>query len=83
MVPGGVDAVVVDIGLPDRSGDALIREIRALHPLLPVVFASGLSKADVPMVEGQGKITFVAKPYTEQNLLNALRAVGVKMSKAT
>ena len=28
-IPGGVDAVVVDMGLPDRRGDALIAEIKA------------------------------------------------------
>jgi CheY-like chemotaxis protein len=30
ILPGGVDAVVVDMGLPDRRGDALVREMRAL-----------------------------------------------------
>jgi PAS domain S-box-containing protein len=83
LLPGGVDAVVVDIGLPDRRGDALIREIRALHPSLPVVLATELGNADLQsMFKGQEKIAFVSKPYTEQNLLNALRSVGVRMSKA-
>ena len=42
-IPGGVDAVVIDMGLPDRRGDALIREMRALYPLLPIVLATGAS----------------------------------------
>ena len=41
LVPGGVDAVILDIGLPDRSGEALCREIRAIHPSLPIVLATG------------------------------------------
>jgi PAS domain S-box-containing protein len=83
LVPGGVDAVVVDIGLPDRRGDILIREMRALYPSLPVVLATGLGKSDLrPMFKGEDKIAFVSKPYSEQNLLNALRSLGVRMSKA-
>ena len=27
-IPGGVDGIIVDLGLPDRRGDALIREVR-------------------------------------------------------
>ena len=41
LVPGGVDAVILDIGLPDRSGEALSREIRVIHPSLPIVLATG------------------------------------------
>jgi DNA-binding response OmpR family regulator len=47
IVPGGVDAVVVDMGLPDRRGDALIREMRALHPSLPVVLATGADSKEL------------------------------------
>ena len=32
LIPGGVDAVVIDMGLPDRKGDALVREMRASIP---------------------------------------------------
>src|SRR5262249_19315962 len=31
-IPGGVDAAVIDIGLPDRRGDMLVRELRAIYP---------------------------------------------------
>ena len=41
LVPGGVDAVIIDMGLPDRGGDALVCEIRAIYPSLPIVLASG------------------------------------------
>ena len=30
LIPGGVDALVVDMGLPDRNGDALVREVRSI-----------------------------------------------------
>ena len=44
LIPGSVDAVIVDMGLPDRKGDALVREIRSIYPLLPIVIASGQAK---------------------------------------
>jgi PAS domain S-box-containing protein len=79
IVSGNVDAVIIDMGLPDRSGDILIREIRALHPAVPIVLATGRDAADVgKMLKGEERIAFVAKPYTRENLLSALHAVGVK-----
>ena len=47
LVHGGVDAAVIDIGLPDRRGDALFREIRALYSSLPIVLATGQNIADL------------------------------------
>ena len=47
LVRGGVDAAVIDIGLPDRPGDALVREIRAIYSSLPIVLATGRSSSDL------------------------------------
>jgi PAS domain S-box-containing protein len=78
LVAGGVDAVVVDIGLPDRKGDVLIREIRAMYPNLPIILATGHTTREFQeMFAGQRKIAFVAKPYSASTLLDALRAVGL------
>jgi PAS domain S-box-containing protein len=78
LIPGGVDAVLIDIGLPDRSGDVLLREIRALFPSLPVVLASGGGQDDLRRLSaGQRAIALLAKPYTRQNLAAALRGLGI------
>jgi PAS domain S-box-containing protein len=78
MVPGGVDAVVVDMGLPDRRGDVLVREMRTLHPSLPVVFATGAGSTELQLqFKGEGRTAFVTKPYTEQDLLTALSSLGI------
>jgi PAS domain S-box-containing protein len=83
LVPGGVDAVIVDIGLPDRRGDELVREMRALHPSLPVVFATGAGTSALPpRFKGDGRTAFVTKPYTEDALLSALSSVGVSTGTA-
>ena len=38
---GEVAAMIVDIGLPDRKGDVLVSEVRAIYPAVPIVIASG------------------------------------------
>jgi FixJ family two-component response regulator len=78
LVPGGVDAVILDIGLPDRSGEALSREIRAIHPSLPIVLATGHGASTLrEAFTGEIAIGFVQKPYAAQDLLRALRALGI------
>jgi CheY-like chemotaxis protein len=78
LIPGGVDAVIVDMGLPDRKGDALVREIRSIYPLLPIVIASGQGKDRLQgLFEDMKSIAFVSKPYTVDQLCAALRAIGI------
>jgi PAS domain S-box-containing protein len=80
LAHGGVDAVIVDIGLPDRGGDMLIREMRAIHPFLPIVLATGRSTLDLKdVLGGEEKVASVTKPYTAQDLLGALRRAGVEV----
>jgi PAS domain S-box-containing protein len=79
LLPGGVDAVVVDIGLPDRKGDELVREMRALYPSLPVVFATGAGASTLQSQNtGAGPTAFVTKPYSEKALIGALGSLGIQ-----
>jgi PAS domain S-box-containing protein len=78
LIPGGVDAVVVDMRLPDRTGDTLVLEIRAIYPAMPIVLASGESVSSLrETFKGQDRVGFLSKPYTAKNLLDALRSVGL------
>jgi CheY-like chemotaxis protein len=78
LIPGGVDAVIIDMGLPDRPGDALVREIRSLYPSLPVVIASGRGAEDVrELFANTHSVVFVSKPYTSDDLRGALRSLGI------
>jgi DNA-binding response OmpR family regulator len=80
LLSGGVDAIIVDIGLPDRSGDALIREVRALQPWLPVLLATGRDAGSLRgQFENEKNIAFVTKPYSATDLLEGLRVLGVRM----
>lgn len=79
LVPGGVDAVIVDIGLPDKKGDVLVREIRAVNPSLPIVLATGQSAPSVLQeFKTEKNIALTTKPYTAADLLRALRSIGIR-----
>ncbi len=70
-----VDLVILDLGLPDRGGHDLLRDIRADHPDLPVVVLS--SRGDeAGKVEALdlGADDYVTKPFGMGELLARLRA---------
>jgi DNA-binding response OmpR family regulator len=79
LIPGGADAVVIDLGLPDRRGDMLLREVRALFPSMPIVLASG-SQSDemMALAAEQTRLACVNKPYNARTLAAALRGVGIR-----
>jgi CheY-like chemotaxis protein len=77
---GNLDAAIVDVGLPDRKGDVLIDEMRALLPSIPIVIASGYGEAALQQrFAKDGRIAFLAKPYATKQLKAALEAVNVEV----
>ena len=78
LIPGSVDAVIVDVAVPDRNGDALIREMRSLYPSLPLLLASGRGQEDLQLLFKDVPLTSVVrKPYTAEGLMAALRGFGI------
>jgi DNA-binding LytR/AlgR family response regulator len=78
---GAVAAAIVDIGLPDRPGDALVKDIRARYPDLPIVIASGQGEAALhETFKDVERIAILSKPYFGDRLRAALMSlnVGVK-----
>ena len=76
-----IDAVIIDIGLPDRRGDALAAELRALYARLPIVIASGY--AETPLqdrLRHDPFFKFLTKPYDTMQLVAALAAMSVDPS---
>lgn len=68
---------LIDLGLPDRSGDELIREIRAARPGLPIVVATGRDASALsPATRALEAVTFLEKPYDLSQLEAALEGVG-------
>lgn len=78
--PEAYDAAIIDYGLPDRKGDELIKEIQAFRPDLPIVIASG-KNFDAPpaSVRQKDKVVILPKPYTQEQFVEALRALGLEV----
>jgi CheY-like chemotaxis protein len=75
---GGIDAAIVDMGLPDAKGDDLVRDLRAMYEALPIVIASGQDKATLRQTfSGQTNLGFMSKPFTTEDLRATLLSVGV------
>jgi DNA-binding response OmpR family regulator len=64
-----VDVVVVDRGLPDMSGDDVIREARASRPEAAVVLSSGGRCEDAPACDA-----LLQKPYGPAHFVDAIKA---------
>jgi CheY-like chemotaxis protein len=78
LVPGGVDAVILDLGLPDKKGDELLREIRSLHRSLPVLLATGQGAGALrEQFKNEKALAFVTKPYSAADLQEGLRKLGI------
>jgi CheY-like chemotaxis protein len=76
-----IRAALVDVGLPDRSGDELAAQMHALRADLPIIIASGRSGRELrEQFAGNSRVTVLVKPYTASLLLDALAEVGVAAS---
>lgn len=75
-----VDAAVVDILLPGRSGVELLNELDGREPYVPVVMITGEPNPSlIPDIVRAGAYDFIAKPIVKEALLKAVaRAVEKK-----
>ncbi len=71
-------ALIIDLGLPDRSGDQLAAELRDNKVDLPILIASGRSEREIrDRFVHDTRIGVLVKPYTAAMLIDALEKVGV------
>lgn len=70
------DAVVLDLNMPGIDGLTLLRQLRILHPSLPVVVFSGHSPEEVEeAMLKEGATAFIQKAFSLDLLGSALREV--------
>ena len=71
-------AVIVDVGLPDRPGDILAKELRTTWPEMPIIIASGHDKSEFArQFMADRFVGVLGKPYDSKMLLDTLRSLGV------
>ena len=68
------DLVIVDLGLPDRDGISVIREIRQQSPVPILVLSARTAELDKVAALDVGADDFVAKPFSAPELLARVRA---------
>jgi DNA-binding NarL/FixJ family response regulator len=71
------DLLILDISLPDRSGLEVLKEVRRLHPRLPVLVFSMYAE-DLFAIRAlrAGAAGYVAKDSVPEELLKAVRRAG-------
>ena len=68
------DLVIVDLGLPDRDGLTVIREIRRFSPIPILVLSARSMDADKVAALDAGADDYVSKPFSTPELLARVRA---------
>lgn len=67
-----VDAVVLDMLMPDASGIETLHAIRARYPELPVLLVSGLGATTAPDLAADPHTEFLTKPFMIEGLVAAI-----------
>ena len=71
---GRFDLVLLDLGLPDGSGQVLLSEIVAANPELPVIVSTGVNEADTAReCLRAGACDYVTKPFLLAEVHSAVR----------
>jgi PAS domain S-box-containing protein len=72
--PGEIALVVLDLSMPQMSGEEALLELRKLRPGVKVVVSSGYSEAEtMTMFQGQRVSGFIQKPYTVKDLAKQVK----------
>jgi CheY-like chemotaxis protein len=79
-----IDAIVLDLRMPEMDGRSVLQQLRTLHPSLPVVVFSGEGTEGVEEdVLDRGATAFIQKAFSLEHLGLALQEVLPPPSKAT
>lgn len=70
-----VDVLVSDLVMPGLGGRELVDRLRSTHPTLPVLYVSGYAADGPPVLDGDTRVGFLAKPFTAHQLLTSVRSV--------
>ncbi len=71
-----IHVIVSDVVMPGMDGPALVKAVRALHPGVPAILASGYAEEAVRGNLAAEDITFMPKPYRLKLLVAAVEHVG-------
>ncbi len=70
-----VSVVIIDMMMPEMDGLTTIAGLHSMNPHLKIIASSGLRKPDQDAGAIHGTQAFLPKPYSDEQLLNALQLV--------
>jgi len=71
-----IDAVVLDLVMPEMAGDETFDALRQIRPDLPILLVSGYDKEMAgERFLGRGIAGFLYKPYEPEELVERLRSI--------
>ncbi len=76
------DLVLVDLGLPDRDGQTVIREIRKFSPVPILVLSARTMESEKIAALDNGADDYVAKPFSAPELLARVRTAFRRAARA-
>jgi CheY-like chemotaxis protein len=68
-----IDIIITDHAMPGMKGLDLIRLLRASHPLMPVILATGY--AEITEAENTSELLRLSKPFRQADLASAIAKV--------
>jgi DNA-binding response OmpR family regulator len=70
---GAIAVAMIDLGLPDRPGEELIRDLRRLYPAFPIIIATGKGAGAIDAnVRSLQSLAIMTKPYDFEDLRAAI-----------
>jgi two-component system cell cycle sensor histidine kinase/response regulator CckA len=74
--PQSIDLVVLDLTMPERSGEQILEDLRLVRDDVPVVITSGFQASDASnLLRVRNVVGFLDKPHTLSNLEMVLAAL--------
>ncbi|MGD8715830.1 MAG: sigma-54 dependent transcriptional regulator [Desulfobacterales bacterium] len=81
LVNHSIDLVITDLKMPKHSGLDLIRHVNENYPEIGVIMITGYPSIDAAVeAVKQGAEEFLAKPFTDEELLSAVQGALKKLS---
>ncbi len=82
VVSRHIDVAVLDFNMPDKDGLELAKELRALHPNMPIAVITANVQDEIIAAVRALNGTFVAKPVTEEALSGFISGAALRLRTA-
>lgn len=77
-----VRVILLDMTMPEMSGEEALREILEIRPQAPIILSSGYNDLeDAQSFEGSGNSVFLQKPYGPRELVEKVRELITKPTR--